>query len=266
MPKQPPMHDIELDLSDLGHRIAWPPAPRLAERVQAEIPTIRRRRFPRRTGSSGFTLAAAAVALVLVATLALLPSTRDAVASLLGVPGIRIEFGTHSDEVPAAGSELLLGKPVSLGEAAELVAFDIQVPQAATLGAPDEIYVREVVAGPMVSLLWHARSGLPAAAETGVGALLMEFQTEDHPGSLIKRLAAGGEPELVQIGDASGFWISDASVLMIAQDPSVGFRPAESRPSANVLVWQRDGVTFRLETALSHDAAIRLAESLEPAG
>ena len=32
--------------------------------------------------------------------------------------------------------------------------------------------------------------------------------------------------------------------------------------AGNVLIWERDGVTYRLETALGFDAAIALAESI----
>lgn len=92
----------------------------------------------------------------------------------------------------------------------------------------------------------------------------MEFQANEASGPLIKRVAVGGEPEPVQIHEAPGFWISGTSMLVIAPDPSVGFMDSEGRPSANVLIWQRDGITFRLETALARDEALRLAESIRP--
>jgi hypothetical protein len=34
--------------------------------------------------------------------------------------------------------------------------------------------------------------------------------------------------------------------------------------AANTLLWEQDGVTFRLESRLSRDAAIKLAGDLEP--
>ncbi len=263
-----PVDDLERDLAALAGRTAWPPTPDLTDGTIRRIagPRPRRTRFPVPFRTRRLALTAAAITLLLLTSLALFPSAREALAGFLGVPGIHVEIGeeTVPPSASALGPDLLLGEPVSLAEAATRVAFVIQVPNQVGLGPPDEVYVRAVAAGPMVSLLWQAQPELPEAAETGVGALLMEFQGNEASGSLIKRVAIGGEPEPVQIHEAHGFWISGASILVIAPDPSVGFIASEGRPSANVLIWQRDGITFRLETALPRDRALRLAESIGP--
>jgi hypothetical protein len=55
-----------------------------------------------------------------------------------------------------------------------------------------------------------------------------------------------------------------SSELVISQDPSAGFAPV-SRPSADVLIWEEDGMAYRLEVNLLMSDAITVAESLQPA-
>ena len=42
-------------------------------------------------------------------------------------------------------------------------------------------------------------------------------------------------------------------------------QPDTARLAANTLLWERDGVTYRLESALDRDAALAIARQLTPA-
>ena len=223
-------------------------------------------------------LALTSVALVLLLGAALSGSgdLRGAVADRLGIPGIRIEL---VDETPTTdpssslpprsspapvGPTLLLGEPVSLTAAQAAVPYAIRIPPA--LGAPDEVYLRQLPDGPMVALVYRARPGLPQAAETGVGALLLQFPASSDGGDIAKKILIGSGSLLeVSIGNGYGYWVTGSSELMIMQDPSGSAPNDPSRPSANVLLWASGGVTYRLETALPLADALALAESLAAA-
>jgi hypothetical protein len=264
------LQDIERQLAALRPRVSFPPTPDIASSIQAQIATQPRR--PAATWSiwQPRRLAIAFLVLLLAGagSLALIPDLRSAVADRLGIDGIRIEFTDDVPETPAPGASpvgvtLLLGDRLTLEEAQARVPYEIQA--LAELGLPDEIYVRQLSAGPMVSLLYKPRPGLPEAAETGVGAILMQFPAGAAPAELAKRVTKGlGDFVGVDVGGSEGFWVTGFSEFVIVEDPSADFDDALSRPSANVLIWQVGEVTYRLETDLGQVDAIRLAESIQP--
>jgi len=262
--------DLEQALTDLAPRVAYPPTPDLAATIRARIaaepaesrpgwswPALLR---PRR-------LAIAALALLIIAigALAVSPELRTAVAKRLGIHGIEIIF-VDETPTPAAtpvGTTLLLGEPMTLAEAQSRVSYAIQVP--AKLGPPDEVYLRQLAAGPMVTLLYRPRPDLPEAEETGVGALLMQFPATSDIDQIVKRVTMGtGSVIGVTIDGSTGFWVIGSSELVISQDPPPGF-PELSRPSADVLIWEQNGMAYRLEVNLLMSDAITIAESLQSA-
>ena len=262
--------DLEQALTDLAPRVAYPPTPDLAATIRARIaaepaesrpgwswPALLR---PRR-------LAIAALALLIIAigALAVSPELRTAVAKRLGIHGIEIIF-VDETPTPAAtpvGTTLLLGEPMTLAQAQTRVSYVIQVP--AELGPPDEVYLRQLSAGPMVTLLYRPRPDLPEAEETGVGALLMQFPATSDIDQIVKRVTMGtGSVIGVTIDGSTGFWVIGSSELVISQDPSAGF-PELSRPSADVLIWEENGMAYRLEVNLLMSDAITIAESLQSA-
>ena len=261
--------DLEQALTELAPRVAYPPTPDLAATIRAQIaaepaplrpgwswPALLR---PRRLAVAFLVLLIIAVGAVAVS-----PELRTAVAKRLGIHGIEIIF-VDETPTPAAspvGTTLLLGEPMTLEEAQSRVGYVIQVP--AELGPPDEVYLRRLAAGPMVTLLYRPRPGLPEAEETGVGALLMQFPATSDIDQIVKRVTMGtGSVISVMIDGANGFWVMGSSELVISQDPSAGFAPV-SRPSADVLIWEQNGMAYRLEVNLLMSDAIAIAESLQP--
>jgi hypothetical protein len=220
-------------------------------------------------------VATAALALVLIGAVlvALIPSARETVAGWLGVRGIHIVFvdetptpaptPTAPPATPGAtptpaslGSALLLGERTTLEEAQAMVDFPILVPTS--IGAPDEVYVRQRPDGPMISLLYYPRPGLPATEESGVGLLLVEFEAAEDSFWDIKKIDEANRVEPARVNNRDGLWLEGTHLLMIAFDP-VG------RAAGNVLLWDENGVTYRLEADLSKLEAIALAEELAPA-
>ena len=151
-----------------------------------------------------------------------------------------------------------------MDEARARVDYEVKVPVLPDLGAPDEVYLRTPPEGGMITLLYGTRPGYPPAAETGVGVLLMQFKGDADDVFAGKRIV---EPEteyrVIHVNGEEALWISGASHLFVYSDPTDEFL-GSGRLAANVLLWEEDGVVYRLETALSEAEAIELAESLQP--
>ena len=280
----PPERDLHDRLLAISRSIHLPETPDIAASVRQALsqePTPRR--------PQGATVAppasrlrrpatlAVAVALLLIAGIVLIPATRETVAGWLGVPGIQIQFTDDDDEptptvaaTPEPNLGLLLGTPVTLEEARQQVDFPIAVPDVPGLGMPDEVYVRVSGASDQVVFLYGARPGFPAAAETGIGLLLIQFEAPDDAFWGVKQIASGNEVSPVDVNGKDALWIGGSHLLMIAPDPDPVSRqqPAPdltdstARRSANVLLWAESGVTYRIESALSREESIALAESV----
>ena len=188
--------DLEQALTELAPRVAYPPTPDLAATIRARIaaePAASRPgwSWPALLRPRRLAIVALVLLIIAVGALAVSPELRTAVAKRLGIHGIEIIF-VDETPTPAAspvGTTLLLGESMTLAEAQSRVSYVIQVP--AELGPPDEVYLRQLAAGPMVTLLYRPRPDLPEAEETGVGALLMQFPATSDIEQIVKRVTMG---------------------------------------------------------------------------
>jgi hypothetical protein len=176
------------------------------------------------------------------------------------------------DEVPTpessqVGATLLLGRPVTLDDAQAAVDFPVRVPTAAGFNAPGEVYLLDQDEGAMVSFVYPAAPELPASDETGVGALLTQFRGEADRGLIEKGLPGEGaretQLEAVSVAGEPGFWISGAphGFFLVCYDAGECGQE-RYRLAGNVLLWEQDGVTLRLESALTLENALAIAESV----
>ena len=246
------------------HRRLAPFSPRIGKRAGDEWRSQRAG-----IGARALWLAAALLLIAIAGGLALFPQARHAIADRLGLQGVLIRW---IDEVPSpqpsqVGAPLLLGRPVTLAEAQAAVDFPVRVPIAAGFDAPGEIYLLDQAAGAMVSFVYPAAPGLPASDETGVGALLTQFQGEAERGLVEKGLPDDGaretQLEAITVAGEPGFWISGAphGFFFVCYDAGE-CREERYRLAGNVLLWEHGGVTLRLESALSLEAALAIAESV----
>ena len=69
--------------------------------------------------------------------------------------------------------------------------------------------------------------------------------------------------EAVSVGGEPGFWISGAphAFFFVCYDAGE-CRQERYRLAGNVLIWEQDGVTLRLESALPREEALAIAESV----
>ena len=182
------------------------------------------------------------------ATLAAAPGVRARIADWLGIGAVRIE---RVDRLPDASPSADLGLGARTTLAAARRTAGVPVPTITALGPPDAVYVdRRVPGGGSASLVYLARPGLPAATR-GVGALLTMLPGGD-PLIVKKLLGAGTSVQSVDVDGGFGVFVSGDAHLVAPPN----------RLAGNTLLWVRGDTTYRLETALGRDAALRLARSV----
>lgn len=243
------MSDLELELRDLGAALAFPSTPELGARVRSRLatePERRRRwfRFERRA----LAVALAVVVVALAGVLAV-PPARTAILEWLGIKGVQLEF---VDDLPALAvtEDLELGERTTLDQAQRRAGFEVVEPTE--LGEPDAVYFREPPDGGQVAFVY-------GSAER-VRLLLTEFVGNYRP-FIHKIIDGGARVESVDIDGVPGVWIEGAHYFNY-EDESGYFAQEFVRLVDRVLLWARDGVTFRLEGDLTKDRAVEVAEAL----
>jgi hypothetical protein len=274
--------DLEGRLADLGRRVAVPQVGDVAAAVGRRLHEEQTRPRPwwrilvgRRGGigrrnplrpvwTPAWRRALAPIALVgvVVGTILVVPAARDAVAGLLGLGGVEIR---QVPELPAvsgpADLRQGLGRPVTLDQARASESFPIALP--ATLGDPDEVFLSQRYPGGVVTLLWDARPGLPAGSITPAGLVLTEFRGSINSRTMVaKLLDRGATIESVTVLGQPAYWIGGQPHEVVLVDEHGEYVMETLRLEGTVLLWVRNGVTMRIESGLSRDEAIRVAESI----
>lgn len=272
--RPPTAIELEHALANLDDHHLFPPTPDLARAVRLRIAASPPRGArpvwwlalsPRRV------LATAAIVLVVLsaAMLAIYPNLRETVADRLGLPGVGIFF---TDETPTppppVGGDLDLGVRLSLDQVRERTTFPVHVPALAGFDAPDEVY-RSALPTEMVSFVYLLGPTLPESNYTGVGALLTQFQGDTKRDFILKGIVTdptrqAGDLELLTVNGGRGYWIEGAPHYFMYVDPDGQIREESTRLASNVLLWQQDGLTFRLEADISKEEALRIAASVQP--
>ncbi len=269
-PAGEPASSLDRALVDLGRALDYPPTPDLAARLhdvlQGEPPRMAPR--PRFDYRRRWLVAAVIVALIAGALL-LFPEARTAIADRIGLPGVSIRW--LEETPPPRGAVLSLGDRVTRAEAQAGVSFPVAVPTHSGFADPPEVYLLGEGDEAMVSFVYPATATLPSSQVPGVGALLTQFAGRAERDLVVKGLSGLSDArthlEAVTVAGAPGFWITGAphGVLLACGDEGE-CREEPYRLAGNVLLWERDGVILRLESALSREASLDLAESIEPPG
>ncbi len=254
-------HDLERHLARLATDAVFPATPDFA---MPHTAAPAEKRAPVLKTPAWWKVALAGSALLVAVTLAI-PDTREAMADWLGFPGIQIEIGDRVGDPPptvtSIGGSLLLGRATTFLEAEAMAGFDVVMPTAVLDGADPEVYLNSFQGAPVVSLLYPASKELPEIGETGVGLLLMQIDASGNTSMFItKRAVAETPPRPVTVDGGDGMWIQGGVLMIDAGDPFWTYQ----RRSGNVLVWERDRITYRMESNLPVDDAIAIAESLVP--
>jgi hypothetical protein len=153
---------------------------------------------------------------------------------------------------------------MSLDDIRARVEMPVVPPADEAIGPPDALYLDPLVAGGMVSMAYTARPDLPAADETGAGLLISQFDGSINRDGFQKLRDQDVEVESVSVAGAQGWWLHGATHLFLRRagtgDESRPVVP--SRLAGDTLLWERDGLTYRLEGSVSMERAIEIAESI----
>ena len=265
-----PPADIERRLAELSERIDFPATPPLAVAASARIAAAPPRsasawsRLPRPRPQPLFVTGLLAVVLLIAAVLLGLSSgAREVVADRLGIGGVDIDIAPTATLSPL-GADLALGTRTTLSAAESGLGFLPAGPPVTLYGAPEDVYVGDLPAGKAISYVYRPRDGLPEVGASGVGMLIIQFEGDTDAAFFGKQLDAS-QLEVVTVGGWSGVWISGAPHVFYYKDAQGVIQQETLRLAGNVLIWEANGVTLRIESALGRDEAIRIAEAMTTA-
>jgi len=243
------VNELERALVALGRELAVPDEPDLAPRVLSALGR------PRPSTSRRLRLGLALAVVVVAALLAALaiPDARSALLRFFHIGAARIEvvdeLPTVAPEPPELDLETALGERVSLARARRLAGFDLLELEE----RPDRVYL-----GPR-GTVWFLY-GRPDAVR------LLVAQTPrlrvDEPFILKKLAGAGASVETTRVRDNRAYFVSgEPHELILVDEHGIPVQET-ARLAQDVLLWEEDGRTYRLEGDLALDEALDIANSL----
>jgi len=143
-------------------------------------------------------------------------------------------------------------------EAPTLTDFGLLRPTDPAVGAPDTIWYREG----RLTLIWTSRPGLPDTEAARIGLLLTEFRGSVDREFIGKMVGSGTTLTPVTVSGSTGYWIAGALHDFFYLDANGQVVNDGRRAVGDTLIWTRGTITFRLETSLGREAAIRIAETI----
>ena len=245
---------LERLLSDTARDVEYPATPDLGARVASALREPAPQRAVTLRPALGLTLLVAA--LVLGAALAIAPS-RDAIARFFGVEGSRIEFlptpagGIKLTPFPTPGPTASPASGVSvsveLADVPVLAGFEAALPDVSDqrLGSSVAFYAGQAVVMHHYDRfdLWETR----LKQDAGFG----------------KGLPEGGVVQEVEVGGVPGEWITGAPHFVYYYGPNgTAYLDSERIVYRSTLVWRTDAFFYRIETDLTLEEALRIAETL----
>jgi hypothetical protein len=237
------MSKLERELQALATHVDLPQAPDLTAAVRERLVRPARRPLRRRP----LVIAIAAAVLALAAALAV-PPARSALLDVLHLGGVEVR---RVPELPATSpnARLAPGKPVSLSTARRRADFPIATP--ADCDFCDPVLFDGSIPGGRVTITWPGvRPRL----------FLMQFRGAATP-FVDKMATARTAVRSVTVDGLAGYWIAGSPHAVVFTDEA-GRTLFGRRLARNVLLWEDDGVTYRLEGDITLARALQVARSL----
>lgn len=209
-------------------------------------------------------LIGAAAAVVLVGSTLAVPQARRAVGRWLGFDSVRIEPTPSSGlGLPQATFPAALDLPVPVGARQAADESGLPVPDAPGLGQGTIFVVHPPQSG-QVLVVYPPSVDVPETPINGVGALLATLPGRIRDGLFNKLIGPGTEVDALQLATASGrrvpaYWVGGTPHTLLFESSSGVVDELTLRLSSNTLLWQVDGVVYRLESVLTKAQAVRIA-------
>lgn len=260
--------DFEAQMRAIANRMEYPRTPNIAGSVSARLRSSTRPRFLSKAAAWSLT-----IVLLLISSLMLIPSARAAILEFIQIGVVRI-FRTEPTPIPTPVSEpnsnaipvtatpratlqplipLLerLAGEMTLEEAQKRVDYPILLPAyPSDLGQPDRIFVQEAE-GMMTILIW-LDSQKP-------DKVLLSLHFIPTGSWAINKMG----PKIIQETQVNGeyaIWAEGIYPLKVRGSGEIEFTRLID---GHVLIWEDGDITYRLETDLTMEEAIKIAESLE---
>lgn len=251
---------LEAQLRDRAARAAPPASPdRPAHRPRPRSPAPAWR---------GWAARAAGLALILMLLLSAVPSVRAGVLAFLRIGTVSVALSptvpslTAPTAAPTASAPptptvaplttvLDLAGETTFADAQRRATFPIRLPSyPPDLGLPDKVFFQDL-GGPAVVLVW-----MDPAQPSKVRFSLHQLSATTF--------AQKGEPVAIaqtQVNGRAALWTDGPYMLEYVRGNQAPYG-ARRIVNGHVLLWEDQGVTYRLETELTLAEAVRIAESL----
>jgi hypothetical protein len=222
------MAELEHLLSAAAREVAWPPTSEPA--LPAAAPRPRRR---------ALVVVVAALVVGLAVAMAV-PGARSAILRALGLEGVSIE---RVGVLPPAQERPLgagLGAPVSVDGARQVLSAPFVLPP---VRSQPQLYLDQ--------------GAVSALLDAGGPVLLSEMRVGGGDSIILKKFVGPSTGVAgVRVGDTVAIWISGEEHVYLSPG-------APPRLAGHVLLWERDGILYRLEgPALTEKQALHLAGEL----
>jgi hypothetical protein len=264
---QPEEGQWEIRVRAAARAFVYPPTPDVAGAVRQRTAAGSARRAP--GGRLAWTFVAAMLILAGLGGLLAVPQVRAALVEVLRIGAVRILLAaptpTATPTAPAPTqtrptatpkptatpltSVLDLAGETSLAEAQARAGFAIKLPSyPPDLGPPDRVFLQDM-AGPVVIMAWLAPEQ-PDRVQLSLHQLGPGTFAEKVQPRVVQETTVRGQPAL---------WTEGPHLLQV---PGGGYEPRRL-VTGNTLIWAEGEITYRLETDLPLEEALRIAESLE---
>jgi len=241
-------------LREVARHLPYPPTPNL-------VAALRERRSRRPTALPAPMAGLLALLAAVCAGLLAAPQVRGAALEALRVGVVRIlpaGLAPQAATSPLRPTGMTTPAPLrdlsgatTLEDARARLPFALRLPGAPDdLGPPDDVFVQNL-GGPAAILAWR-EPGDPARVRLALYILSADV--------FAQKLGVEAIQETT-VGDRRAVWAEGPYVLEIRE--GAGQALAERRlVDGNTLIWEEAGLTYRLESGLSLEAAKEVAESL----
>lgn len=235
--------DLETALRAVGTRLDVPAPPDVTAAVLSRLDEKPRPRIVYRLVAAGI-----AAVVALATAMVVSPAVRAAVYDLLRIGGVEIHENQPApvSPTPSVDPPLPGERDVSLAEARRAVGFPLRLP--AKLGAPAT--VRLIDGARVVSMAFGSAHGQVRVDEFdgGLDPMFTKFASADD----VHHVTVSGGPAV---------WV-DRPHPVLYTDRDGNLREESARLAGSTLIWESDGVTYRVEGELTRHQAIEIAESL----